>query len=434
MQAFSVAQLASTAWVFGTWPSTSQKVTRNLYGAFFVVGTQSNDPINYTSTVFTLYWDRGDGHGPLAVWSGTLPTNLASLEAFESGEVHIVCCNITTGDLIDVCWQNIASSTTPTTTTTPGFGVSGKIGSITDDARRCIYMVGLSGNFAKIDPTGALISMQMIFAASGGDVPEYFSLSLDEPGNVYLVNCNAAVGASAPSYDSCTAFMCANPGDTSTPPPSWFAGSFDKGAQLTVPFNGGYSGPGVYLTLGEQQRHNNNLLLGSTFSKGRLHALISQTPGPIERPYLYDDLRDLTIEAISMDWGVQGAIHDASVHRPLRGQTLFPKCAAGGIAQRSNGLFAVLHDRSNLVALKSTDNGDSWQDYAQTSLAPYLGSGTGPGTWWTPRDLGIRRGYDQDGTIEGIFTVAQMTPSQWANAPAGANPASAVYSFSLSAQ
>jgi hypothetical protein len=351
---------------------------------------------------------------------------MVCLETFESGEVHVVYCNFTTGSLVDFCWPNVAASTTPNTATSfAGFGSAGKIGSVVDDARRCIHVMGLSGNYAKISAAGGLISQQAVFApVSGGDVPEYFSLSLDDAGSLYVAAA-CATSASPPEYDAVVAMMSPNPGDLS---PAWYAGSWTLGAVLTLPTN---PAPMVYLTLGEQARRNNNVLMSSTVSSGRMHALICETPGSSERPYVYDDFRDLTAEAISLDWNTPAALKSASSHRPMKGQTLFPKCAAGGICQRASGLYAVVHDRTNLLALVSNDNGKSWQDYAQTSLLPYLGTGTDVTTWWTPRDLGISRGDEHGTGIVGMLTIMQCSPSIWASAASGFNPPASTYSFSL---
>lgn len=422
MESFSISQIAPSVWPFAIWPSTSQKVAANRHGTFYLVSTASSNPAAAYPTTFTLFWDSGSG--PTAVWSAALSTNMATLVAFESGEVHVVYSNFSAGTIVDFCWPDVSASTTPNTATTaPGFGSAGKTGAVADDARRCIHVAGLGGSYGKFNASGAWIAQQSVFGGSGSQA-EYFDLVLDDADNLYI-SVMTATSASPPEYDSVSSVMTPDAGDIA---PAWYSGSLAQGAALTTPLS---PASGVLLTLGEQARRNNNLLIGSTVFDGSLHALICETPGISERPYVYDDFRDLTVESVSVKWSNAAALRTAEIHRPLKGQTLFPKCAAGGICQRASGLYAVVHDRTNLIALKSSDCGKSWQDYAETSLLPYLGSGTDASTWWTPRDLGIMRGDDQDTDIIGMFTIMGCSPSAWSSAPSGFCPPSSTYSFSL---
>jgi hypothetical protein len=428
LQSFTVSLLCAPSWWAATWPSTANKIARNKLGTFYLAATASNDPVGGTSTNFTLFWDRGDNRGPLPISSGALPTNMCCLEAFESGEVHIIYSDWGSGgtSLVDICWPNMAASAAPIQpTVNANFSPAGKIGSVVDDARRCIHVVGLCKNYAKLDARGALISQQALFKTSTL-VAEYFSLTLDDASNLHVTWCNAT-SASPPHYDSVIAMSSPNPGDLQ---PAWSAGEWGIGPTLTPPID-----PlgGVWMTLGEQERRCNNLMVGSTFFQGRLHALIAQTPAASERFYATDDFSDLTVEVVSMPWAGPTYLiqSDAIVHRPLRGETLHPKCASGAVAGRGGFLYAITHDRMSLLALRSADNGESWHDYAQTSLAPYLGAGSGPSGMWTPRDLGVYRGSDQDSDIIGAFTVMQCSPSEFANGPAGFNPPCSTYSFSL---
>lgn len=419
---FNISALAPTAWSFGVWPSTSNKVARNRHGVFYVVGVLLSHVDGYASTTdFTLFWDQGSG--PIAIWTGTLVTNMVCLEAFVNGEIAIVYGNPNISTLNALTWADVTASLVPAVTSASGFGVVGKMGSVVDDARRIIHVVGNSGFYAKISAAGAVYGFQKIFAEGTAEQSAYISPVLDDGGKLYVVFCNA-LNTTPTDYSSVTAVMSPNPGEISPP---WIVGPWGA-SPLTLPFDPGYSGPLVSLTAGDLHDDANGLLVGATVSNDTVHALISETATLAEERYAFDDFRDLTIDAIALPWAAgASALHSAKIHRPLRGATLFPKSAFGGIAQRADGLYAVVHDRTSLMALRSLDNGASWQDFAQTDFSSLLG----PSTNWTPHSVGVMRGQEQDCDILGVMNVIQTDPVTWATSPSGFNPLATTYRFSL---
>ena len=393
MPAFSIAPLASPVWADGLFPSTGQHVVRNKHGTFYLVGTATNDPTNFSSTNFSLI------HNGLTVYSHAFPTNMACIEAFESGEIHVVGADFTLGTLFDLCWPDISTNTVPQIVS-QGAEPMDKIGTCADDARRLLYVMGTSGYFHRISADGSARSSQQAMRALN---EVYFSLSLDATGTLYAAICSAATSS---DYNAVTMMRST---DTSMFAPTWF----NAMGAVSTPLDPGASGPLTQLTTKEEEAVNNNLLLSSVATKDNLHALIAEWPANTAG-FVHDDMRDISLMLANAS--VSGAV---SAIRPLRGETIFPRCASGAIVFRKSGLFIVAADRTNLVALRSYD-GIAWTDYASTPI-PNLGTDF-------IHYINAARGNWGDRDIIGSFLVEHCTPSQWA---AGTKVPATAYSFSI---
>lgn len=427
MQSFAVNPLADPVWKFASWPSTANRIAKNQHGTFYAIAVSQNDPINYQSGNFVILRDIGTGPQPF--WSGNLPTNLLCLEAFDAGELHAVYSSLASPQVTDMVWANPSTSAVPVVNTITGTGTAnGKIGTFADDARRALYVIGTAGYFFRFDAAGTARPSQQVFLATTS-TPNYFALTMDPAGSLYIVMGNAVNGASPPDYDCITAILTPNPKDSVS---SWYCGPWVIGtAPVTLPIDPTINGPAVLITTGEQMRLFNNSLGSAVFAQDRLHVSLSEYFAN-QRGFDFDDLRDLSSEIVSIPFSGHAALTNggAYINRPLRGATLRPRCATSIVAERGEALYTVQADRTHLLALKSIDGGKRWTDYAATEI---VGLGTD-----TIHFLSACRGRPTDTSIDGMFTVLHCTPTQWAygTAPvppaiAADNPTATAYRFSL---
>jgi len=220
----------------------------------------------------------------------------------------------------------------------------------------------------------------------------------------------------APDYDVISYVMCPNPQDCgNSVGAAFFAGIWGSAPALPLPFNAGWVGqaaPGIF---GGLYRNANNLSIGCTVYQGVVHQLLAEAPGQGTRFFNSDDLRDCSVMFSSMPWPVTVASSLNFGHRPLRDAGVFPRAASGGVVVRRSGVYAIMHDRTSLIAFKSSDGGKSISAFAQTPIGG-LGSDT-------IHHINVMPGQLSDPDIMGMVTVLRCTPSQWSHTACPAPPA-----------
>jgi hypothetical protein len=428
LQSFTIASLVPSCWCFGDFPSTAQHVAQNLNGTFYSVALSTNDPVSYTSTNFAIFRDTGSG--PILWWQGTLGTNMLSLEAFQTGELHAIFANWISGTIVDMVFVNPAASNVPTiaTNVVPGGASNVKIGTCADEQRRCLYVMGASGYWYRLNASGAVVASQQVVKTTGSSWPVYWSLSMDEDDRLFAaVSTSNSAGAASPNYDSVTAMMCVDPSDAA---PTWTTGPWTytpPSTGLTLPIDPSIEGPATWLTAGEQQRNDNNLLISSMVANGALHAAIAETPAAGERFFDADNLANCSVELTSASWAGVNSFQAANAHRPARGATIFPRCASGALLRRNWGLYFIGADNAgNIVALKNPDGlGQQWHDYASTPAPGYGSLGT------LIMYVNATRGNPDDPMAAGGFNLLDCTPSQWGLGAASFQPPTSAFSFFL---
>jgi hypothetical protein len=374
MQSFAISPLADPVWKAATAPSTANRIAKNQHGTFYSIAVSQNDPVNYQSGNFVILRDAGSGPQPF--WSGNLPTNFLCLEAFDAGELHAVYSSLASPQVTDMVWADPSASAVPVLTPITGTGsANGKIGTFADDARRALYVIGTAGYFFRFDAAGTARPSQQIIRGTPS-APNYFVLTMDPAGSLYVVLGNAVNGANPPDYDSITAIMTPNPKDDVS---SWYCGPWVIGtAPVTLPIDPTINGPAVLITTGEQLRLFNNNLGSAVYAQDRLHVSFEQYFAN-QRGFDFDDLRNLSSEIVSIPFSSRTALTDggAYITRPLRGATLRPRCATSIVAERGDALYTIQADRTRLLALKSIDCAKHWTDYAASEV---VGLGTTPST------------------------------------------------------
>jgi hypothetical protein len=433
MAEFTVSPLASPTSYFSGFPSPATHIaTLPEVGDFYMVSTAIHDPAQGCPCDFSVIWD--DGSGTLrTLWSATLNTNMACLDAFASGVLIAAWADYQAGIFYTATWQDPRVSGTPVIKSITGPAATGIIkgAMVCDRGRGLAYYGGANGYFHRITDDGTVAGSQQVFQhggaasapATSGYGVHYLDLEMDER-NLYAAICTAIVVPNGnPSYYNVSMAMCPDPSDIGGTS-YWTSKPYSKFDWLALPFDPSSSGLGAWLTLGEQGRHGNNLLLGTAVNDGMVYALLMQGTAEGERLYADDRFYHLTNELLCLPWWDQPMYQSvlARIRSPLEHGGVLARGASGRPIVRDDGIYVVTHNRRSLVAYRrqhGADEGD-FRLYAETPI-PDLGTGI-------PHYVGVLRGQRSDPSIKGMFSILNCTGPEWV---AGAHPTASVFRFSL---
>lgn len=397
--------VAGSAWA--GFPSTTPHIARNKHGTFRSVQT-AVDPVAYQANTLKVFWTRPDGvtvelPSSLPDGSRVSASQAPAVEALESGEVFAIWSNFSGGGIVIERWPNVAVNPVPIRTIINGAGTAnGKFTTEIDEARRCIYFLGLAGWYVVIDcDTGLEVLRQQLFATP---TAHYQELILDEDGKLYAAWGTADSNGGGTNYDAIMCAMCPNPRPR-VGSPLWTATAWDKFQWLTLPIVPDEQGPAMWALSGEQTSSMSQLLIGAHIADGdRMFVLYAQASAPSGTR-----LGRGTLGITGLHWrdgAIAITLATQTTKRPLRGREIVPRAASGAIVERASGLYVISHDADhNLVALRSTDGGKNWRDFARTRV---------PGDpSHTLHYVSTYAGHEDDADIIGMVVDQGMTVAQW---------------------
>lgn len=416
---FSTAVAGSSQSGFALFNSNSPHVARNAKGTFIAYQVDANAA--YTSNTEQVVWFAGDpaATSPVTLYEAASTSEPPCIVAAYTGEVFAINADWINNVITVQKWADVATSTTPQTFTFTGRPQrgNGKFTCAWDEQRRSIFFVGDGGEIVQIGENGGLIAATPIF--SQGTYPmQYPNIYIAPDGQVDLawVTVDTSFTA-APQYRSIEYMGSRGPSSAwstnGNAPWAWAAP-----AAPILPDEGG---PAWLVTYTSEMLSGQNKFLISMISDnvGSVHFVFGVSPTADERCFATGGNR-CTLAYVRKNRLTQDK-NPTAIARPLRTQSIFPHGDFGGlITIRGNQLYFITAYEDQLVAIVSSDWGNTWQDLTSMIIPNVAGA--------CVKDLNGDRGQSTDADIIGSFTIWRGGDcTAWAAATGPTGPTDIVF-------
>ncbi len=372
---------------YATFQSHNQKVVQNKRGIFLTYLRTRNEA--YTAQTWRLMHSADNGETFQPIFEATDATNPPVIETDSNDTLYLVRTDFVEGDAYLYRFHPEDNYATHETTHIPR-GAAGKYAMILDEPRKRIYYFAHNNTFHTLDLDGNLLSSVELTRGGENAVLQYPHLNLDGDGRLHAAWTTQQHGVYM-YWDIHHVLRDTLDG-------SWRTLG---GGNLTLPIVVDDSGPTLRMSLDDE--FESHTWLSSLALKGdKIHvAYMAQTDPPREHYMRYD-----------------GKTGERDIHlHPRFGGEAFEVMSLGGYfatpdtTAESSLFFIGAHD-GRVVALRSEDNGATWDDHARTQEQ------------FNVYSIGGARHTTDDGYIIGTFTGQKSGTS-------ASSRASAVYFFRI---
>lgn len=352
---------------YATFQSHNQKIVSNRHGIFLTHLRTRNQA--YTAQTWRLSRSTDGGRSFAAVYEATHATNPPVIETDDIGNIYLVRVDFTDRNAYLYRFLAERQFEEPIITKIPG-AAAGKYAMILDPQRQQLYFFAHNNTFNVVGLDGTVHRSLRLLRAGPDAVLQYPLLGLGRDGTLHAAWTTQAHGKYL--YWDIHHMLSRDAGA------NW---SHLNGTPLTPPVIADQDGDALRITL-EDEYDCHTWLSSFAVKGGKIHFLYQAQTKPSRQHYVRYD--------------IASGKRDQHRQPEFRGTSIQLKGLDGFFATRSAGadspLYCIGHDQGRVACLTSSDNGDTWQDYARMEKTFGLYS------------LGGCRQTTEDDDIIGTFT------------------------------
>lgn len=360
---------------YATFQSHNQKVVSNRNGIFMTHIRSRNEP--YTAQQWRLSWSRDGGKTFSTLYEATNATNPPVLETDERDNLYLVRPDFLDGQAYLYRFRAEDRYVEPLVSKIEN-GAAGKYCLMYDQPRQQLYYFAHNNTFHVIGLDGTVRRSCQLLQPGASAVLQYPLLSLDQEGTLYAAWTTQAHGKYL--YWDIHTMLSRDGGET------W---QKLDGTPLELPVVADQHGPTDRITL-EDEYEAHTWLSSFLAKEGKLHFVYEAQTQPAREHYVRYDLKT--------------ARRDLDLWPEFKGERISLLGLDGLFASRASEpnapLYCVLNCQGHLACLVSSDNGETWHDYALSEQT------------FTLYAIGGCRELTADGDIIGSFTDQGSSPAR----------------------
>ncbi len=352
---------------YATFQSHNQKVVSNKHGIFMAYIRTRNEA--YTAQQWRLLRSTNGGRSFSVIYEDTNATNPPVLETDEAGNIYLIRVDFLDGNAYLYRFLAEKGFREPLVTVVPR-GAAGKYAMRYDPSRKQLYFFPHNNTFHVIGLEGAVHKSCTLLQQGPHAVLQYPYLDLGPDGTLHAAWTTQKHDVYL-YYD--IHHMCSRDGGE-----TWQ--NLD-GTPIAIPVVGDDTGPAMRITW-DDEFENHTWLSSFRVKNGKLHFVYLAQRSPSRQHY--------------MRYDITTAKRDMDLQPEFEGETVRLSGLDGYFAARSgkpeSPLFCVMQDAGRIACLVSSDNGNSWHDFARSEST------------FRPYAIGGCREITDDGCIIGAFT------------------------------